>query len=62
MYGIGHGGAEMLLVGAQTMANNLILLLVLRLAGAQALIAGMEAVRETGLDVIALQDLPQWEG
>ena len=32
------------------------------LAGAQALIAGMEAVRETGLDVIALQDLPQWEG
>ncbi len=30
------------------------------LAGAQALIAGMEAVRETGLDVIALQDLPQW--
>ena len=32
------------------------------LAGAQALIAGMEAVREQGLDVIALQDLPQWEG
>ena len=32
------------------------------LAGAQALIAGMEAVRETGLDVVALQDLPQWEG
>ena len=30
------------------------------LAGAQALIAGMEAVREQGLDVIALQDLPQW--
>ena len=30
------------------------------LAGAQALIAGLEAVREQGLDVIALQDLPQW--
>ena len=43
MYGIGHGGAEMLLVGAQTMANNLILLLVLRLVGAQALEAAFPA-------------------
>ncbi len=30
-------------------------------AGAQAMVAGMEVVRESGLDVIALQDLPQWE-
>ena len=34
---------------------------VTTLAGAQAMVSGMEVVRETGLDVIALQDLPQWE-
>ncbi len=34
---------------------------VTNLAGAQALTAGMEAARANGLDVVALQDLPQWE-
>ena len=32
------------------------------LAGAQALVAGMEVARRRGLEVVALQDLPQWEG
>ena len=32
---------------------------VTNLAGAQAMVAGMEASRENGLTVIALQDLPQ---
>ena len=32
---------------------------VTNLAGAQAMVAGMEALRENGLTVIALQDLPQ---
>ncbi len=31
------------------------------LAGAQAMIAGMEVARERGLRIIALQDLSQWE-
>ena len=31
------------------------------LAGAQAMAAGMEVARERDLDVIALQDLPQWD-
>ncbi|MEG1097808.1 MAG: carbamoyl-phosphate synthase large subunit [Raoultibacter sp.] len=34
---------------------------VTTLAGAQALVAGMEVARETGLEVVALQDLAQWE-
>lgn len=34
---------------------------VTTLAGAQAMIAGMEVLHEDGLDIIALQDLPQWE-
>ncbi|MEG0070483.1 MAG: carbamoyl-phosphate synthase large subunit [Raoultibacter sp.] len=34
---------------------------VTTLAGAQAMVAGMEVARETGLDVVALQDLPQWD-
>ncbi len=34
---------------------------VTTLAAAQAMVAGMEVVRATGLDIIALQDLPQWE-
>ena len=34
---------------------------VTTLAGAQAMVAGMEVVSDTGLDVIALQDLPRWE-
>ncbi|MEF9841665.1 MAG: carbamoyl phosphate synthase large subunit, partial [Raoultibacter sp.] len=33
---------------------------VTTLAGAQAMVAGMEVARETGLEVVALQDLPQW--
>lgn len=32
---------------------------VTTLAGAQALVAGMEASRDNGLEVVALQDLPQ---
>ncbi|MDO4183111.1 MAG: carbamoyl-phosphate synthase large subunit [Coriobacteriia bacterium] len=32
------------------------------LAGAQALVAGIEVARRRGLQVVALQDLPQWEG
>ncbi len=32
------------------------------LAGAQAMVSGMEVARENGLRVVALQDLPQWEG
>ena len=32
---------------------------VTTLAGAQALVAGMEASRADGLEVVALQDLPQ---
>ena len=32
---------------------------VTTLAGAQAMVAGMEVVRDAGLKVIALQDLPQ---
>lgn len=35
---------------------------VTTLSGAQALVAGMEVAREVGLDIVALQDLPQWEG
>lgn len=35
---------------------------VTTLAGAQAMVAGMESLRKRGLDVVALQDLPQWEG
>ncbi|WP_172135527.1 carbamoyl-phosphate synthase large subunit [Adlercreutzia sp. ZJ473] len=35
---------------------------VTTLAGAQAMVAGMEFMRHSGLDVIALQDLPQWRG
>ena len=37
------------------------LVYVTTLAGAQAMVAGMEVVSNPGLDVIALQDLPQWE-
>ena len=33
---------------------------VTNLAGAQAMVAGMEMARENGLTVVALQDLPQW--
>lgn len=32
------------------------------LAAAQAMVAGMEVMREAQPDIIALQDLPQWEG
>lgn len=31
------------------------------LAGAQAMVSGMEMFRRAGLDVVALQDLPQWD-
>ena len=31
------------------------------LAGAQAMVAGLEVARKRGLDVVALQDLPQWD-
>ncbi len=34
---------------------------VTTLAGAQAMVAGMEVARDAGLTVVALQDLPQWE-
>ena len=34
---------------------------VTNLAGAQAMVAGMEVARDAGLAVVALQDLPQWE-
>ena len=34
---------------------------VTTLSAAQAFVAGMEVSREAGLNVIALQDLPQWE-
>lgn len=34
---------------------------VTNLAGAQAMVAGMEVARANGLTVVALQDLPQWE-
>lgn len=34
---------------------------VTNLAGAQAMVTGMEVSREGGLDIVALQDLPQWE-
>lgn len=33
---------------------------VTNLAGAQAMVAGMEAARANALSVVALQDLPQW--
>ena len=33
---------------------------VTNLAGAQAMVAGMEAARLGGLAAVALQDLPQW--
>ncbi len=33
---------------------------VTNLAGAQAMVAGMEAARDHRLNVVALQDLPQW--
>ena len=32
------------------------------LAGAQAMVSGMEVARMSGLEVIALQDLDQWMG
>ena len=35
---------------------------VTTLSAAQAFVAGMEVSKETGFDVVALQDLPQWEG
>ena len=35
---------------------------VTTLSAAQAFVAGMEVVRDAKLDVVALQDLPQWEG
>ena len=31
------------------------------LAGAQAMAQAMEVTSATGLDIVALQDLPQWE-
>ncbi|MEA5020291.1 MAG: carbamoyl-phosphate synthase large subunit [Gordonibacter sp.] len=34
---------------------------VTNLAGAQAMVAGMEVARVSGLSVVALQDLPQWK-
>lgn len=34
---------------------------VTNLAGAQAMVAGMEVARDNGLSIVALQDLPQWE-
>ena len=34
---------------------------VTNLAGAQAMVAGMEVARSAGLTAVALQDLPQWE-
>ncbi|MEG0504948.1 MAG: carbamoyl-phosphate synthase large subunit, partial [Raoultibacter sp.] len=34
---------------------------VTNLAGAQAMVSGMEVARDIGLDIVALQDLPQWE-
>ena len=34
---------------------------VTTLSAAQAFVAGMEVSREAGFDVVALQDLPQWE-
>ena len=34
---------------------------VTNLAGAQAMVAGMEMARSAGLTAVALQDLPQWE-
>ena len=34
---------------------------VTNLAGAQAMVAGMEVACDNGLTVVALQDLPQWE-
>lgn len=34
---------------------------VTNLAGAQAMVAGLEAAHTSGLSVVALQDLPQWE-
>lgn len=34
---------------------------VTTLAAAQALVTGMDVAKKSGLDVIALQDLPQWE-
>ena len=33
---------------------------VTNLAGAQAMVAGMEVARLGGLTAVALQDLPQW--
>ena len=35
---------------------------VTTLAAAQALVAGMDVLKGSGLGIIALQDLPQWEG
>ena len=34
---------------------------VTNLAGAQAMVTGMEVSRDVGIDIVALQDLPQWE-
>ncbi len=34
---------------------------VTTLAAAQALVAGMDVAESSGLDIVALQDLPQWE-
>lgn len=34
---------------------------VTNLAGAQAMVAGIEMARASGLSIVALQDLPQWE-
>jgi carbamoyl-phosphate synthase large subunit len=35
---------------------------VTTLAAAQAMVSGMEVVKEQGLPIVALQDLPQWKG
>lgn len=51
-YGIGHGGIEALLVAALPSVNSLLVLLQLRFAGADALLA---AVPEAGREVAAAQ-------
>ena len=51
-YGIGHGGIEALLVAALSSVNSLLVLLQLRFAGADALLA---AVPEAGREAAAAQ-------
>jgi uncharacterized membrane protein YhfC len=50
MYGVGHGGIEVILIYTATMAVNLTYAIMLRISGSQALLAGMETAKAVGME------------